>query len=174
VVAPAVPLPLPDDSVDIVTCQQGLQFFPDKTAALAEIRRVLRRGGRVGVAVWTNVEDQLFGYLRDAVANVVSTDVATRYLGPFLLTGEQAAAHARQAGFTSVDLERVTLPAVLPGGAAELFATLPAAGIAPDIAALDDEQRNALLDEVTRLTEPLRDGSALRGALTASVLMLSG
>jgi hypothetical protein len=55
-----------------------------------------------------------------------------------------------------------------------LFATLPAAGIAPDIAALDDEQRNALLDEITRLTEPLRDGTALRGSLTASVLMLSG
>jgi ubiquinone/menaquinone biosynthesis C-methylase UbiE len=171
--AAAVPLPIPDDSVDILTCQQGLQFFPDKAAALAEMRRVLGPGGRVAVAVWTRVEDQVFGYLRDAIANVVSPEVADRYLGPFLLTGESAAEHARRAGFTSVQLDRVTLPAVLAGGAAELFATLPAAGIAPDIAALDDARRDALLDEVTRLTEPLRDGTALRSSLTASVLMLS-
>jgi ubiquinone/menaquinone biosynthesis C-methylase UbiE len=171
--APAVPIPVPDDSVDIVTCQQGLQFFPDKTAALIEMRRTLRSGGRAGLSVWTRVEDQLFGYLRDAVARVVSAEVAERYLGPFLLTGEQAADHARAAGFENVELERVTLPAVLAGGVHELFGTLPAAGIAPDIAALDDAKRAELLAELTRLTEPLRDGDALRSSLTASVLILS-
>ncbi len=86
--ASAAPIPLPNSSVDIVTCQQGLQFFPDKTGSLIEMRRVLRAGGRAGVAVWTRVEDQIFGYLRDAIANVVSTEIAERYLGPFLLTGE--------------------------------------------------------------------------------------
>lgn len=171
--APAAPIPLPDESVDVATCQQGLQFFPDKTGALVELRRILRADGRAGIAVWTSVEDQVFGYLRDAIANVVSPELATRYLGPFLLTGEQAAEHARAAGFASVELQRVTLPAVLPGGPAELFGTLPAAGIAPDIAALDDATRAELRAEVDRLTEPLRDGDALRGSLTASVLILS-
>ena len=171
--APAAPLPLPDDAVDIVTCQQGLQFFPDKVAALAEMRRALRPGGRAALAVWTRVEDQPFGYLRDAVANVVSTEVAERYPGPFMLTGEAAAEHARAAGFENVDVQQVTLPAVLPGGAADLYGTLPAAGIAADIAALDDAKRAELLAEVDRLTEPIRDGDALRTTMTASVLMLS-
>jgi SAM-dependent methyltransferase len=170
---PAAPIPLPDASVDIVTCQQGLQFFPDKTAALAEMRRTLRSGGRAGVSVWTRVEDQVFGHIRDAVATVMSAEVAARYLGPFLLSGEEAAEHARAAGFAQVELERVTRPAVLPDGVTELFGTLPAAGIAADIAALDDEQRAELLAELTRRTEPLRDGDALRGSLTASVLILS-
>lgn len=171
--APAAPLPVPDSSVDVVTCQQGLQFFPDKIAALTEMRRALRGGGRAGVAVWTRVEDQLFGYLRDAVAHVLSAEVAERYLGPFQLTGEDAAGYARAAGFETVDLERVTLPAVLEGGARELVDTLPATGIAPDIAALDDARRADLLAETTRLTQWLRDGDALRGSLTASVLILS-
>jgi ubiquinone/menaquinone biosynthesis C-methylase UbiE len=171
--SPAVPLPLPDASVDVVTCQQGLQFFPDKTAALTEMRRTLRIGGRAGVAVWAQVEDQIFRYVRDAVATVVSPDVAQRYLGPFLLSGEQAAEHARAAGFQNVELERVTRPAVLSGGAQELFDTLLASGIAPDIAALSDEKRAELLAELTRLTEPLRDGDSLRDSLTASVLILS-
>jgi ubiquinone/menaquinone biosynthesis C-methylase UbiE len=45
-------LQLPDASFDLVLCQQGLQFFPDQTAALREMRRVLKPDGRVGIAVW--------------------------------------------------------------------------------------------------------------------------
>jgi len=171
--APAAPLPMPEPTFDIVTCQQGLQFFPDKIGALTEMRRVLRSGARAGVAVWTRVEDQVFGYLRDAIANVLSAEVAERYLGPFLLTGEVAAECAVAAGFENVDLERLTLPAVLEGGAQELFDTLPASGIAPAIAALDDAERDRLFAEVVRLTETLRDGDALRSSLTASILILS-
>lgn len=171
--SPAAPLPLPDASVDVVTCQQGLQFFPDKLGALAELRRVLRPSGRAGVAVWTQVEDQVFGYLRDAVAAVLSEEVAARYLGPFLLTGEEAASCAVAAGFTDVDVQRVTLPAVLDGGAAMLVATLPASGIAADIEALDADRMAELVAEVSRRTESLRDGDAIRSSMTASVLTLS-
>lgn len=171
--APAAPLPVPDAAFDIITCQQGLQFFPDKISALTEMRRGLRSGGRAGVAVWTRVEDQLFGYLRDAIARVISVEIAERYLGPFLLSGEDVAEYAQSAGFENVNLERVTLPAVVQGGAQELFDTLPASGIAPAIAALDDAERADLLAETARLTNPLRDGDALRSSLTASVLILS-
>jgi ubiquinone/menaquinone biosynthesis C-methylase UbiE len=171
--APAAPLPVSDSSVDIVTCQQGLQFFPDKVGALAEMRRVLRSGGRAGVAVWTRVEDQVFGYLRDAIANVISDELAERYRGPFLLSGEDAADYALRAGFDHVNLEQVTLPALLHDGARELFDTWRASGIASDIATLENSERADLLAETVRLTEPLRDADALRGSLTASVLILS-
>ena len=171
--SPAAPLPLDDASVDVITCQQGLQFFPDKVGALAEMRRVLRPGGRAGIAVWPRVEDQVFGNLRDSIAALVSTEVAERYLGPFLLSGEDAAAHARTAGFENVDLQRVTMPAVVPGGAQSLFDTLAASGIAPAIAALDDATRAELLADLTRRTEPLREGDSLRGSLTSSVLIVS-
>lgn len=171
--SPAAPIPLPDASVDIITCQQGLQFFPDKRAALAEMRRVLRPGGRAGVAVWTQVDDQIYRFLPQAIAKVVSSELARRYHGPFLLAGDEAAAHARAAGFANVQLERVTLPAVLPGGGRTLFSTLAAAGIAADIAALDERTRDELVAEVLRLTEPFTEGDALRSSLTASVLILS-
>jgi ubiquinone/menaquinone biosynthesis C-methylase UbiE len=171
--APAVPLPLPDTCVDVVTCQQGLQFFPDKTAALAEMRRTLHRGGRAGVAVWTQIDEQVYRHLHDAIASVVSAELAQRYLGPFLLSGERAAEHARDAGFDNVELTRVTLPAVLPGGAGELFDSLRAAGVAADIAALDEAQRTELRAEVQRQAAPFVVGDTLRSSLTASVLVLS-
>ena len=56
-VSPAAPLDLEDASVDAVTCQQGLQFFPDPDAALAEMRRCLRPTGRVGIAVWFGIDE---------------------------------------------------------------------------------------------------------------------
>ncbi|MEM8904069.1 MAG: methyltransferase domain-containing protein [Actinomycetota bacterium] len=50
--APAEDLPLGDDSVDAALSQFGLMFFEDRHAALAELHRVVRPGGRVVVATW--------------------------------------------------------------------------------------------------------------------------
>jgi ubiquinone/menaquinone biosynthesis C-methylase UbiE len=44
-------IPLPDDSFDAVFCQLGLQFIPDKSAAVREMRRVVAPEGRVLVNV---------------------------------------------------------------------------------------------------------------------------
>jgi len=48
----ATALDLPDASVDVVFCQQGLQFVPDRAQAAKEMHRVLRPGGKAGISVW--------------------------------------------------------------------------------------------------------------------------
>ncbi len=45
-------LPFPDGSFDAVVSQFGLMFFTDRRAAIREMRRVLRPGGRAAIAVW--------------------------------------------------------------------------------------------------------------------------
>lgn len=50
--SPATDLRVPGGSVDVVLCQQGLPFISDRVAAAKEMRRALRSGGRVGIAVW--------------------------------------------------------------------------------------------------------------------------
>ncbi|MCC2628435.1 MAG: UbiE/COQ5 methyltransferase [Thermomicrobiales bacterium] len=50
---PAEALALPDASFDLVYCQFGLMFVPEPIHALREMRRVLRPGGRIGIAVWS-------------------------------------------------------------------------------------------------------------------------
>jgi len=52
----AVALPFDDASFDVVLCQLGLQFFPDRGKALAQMRRVLVRGGRLGLSVYGPIE----------------------------------------------------------------------------------------------------------------------
>jgi ubiquinone/menaquinone biosynthesis C-methylase UbiE len=45
-------LPFHDATFDVALCQQGLQFFPDRSAALREVRRVLVPRGRIALSVW--------------------------------------------------------------------------------------------------------------------------
>jgi ubiquinone/menaquinone biosynthesis C-methylase UbiE len=49
-------LPFADCAFDVVLCQLGLQFFPDRPAAMGEMRRVLARGGRFGASVYSSIE----------------------------------------------------------------------------------------------------------------------
>ena len=42
----------PDQAYDVALCREGLMFAFDPAQAVAEIRRVLRPGGRMAVAVW--------------------------------------------------------------------------------------------------------------------------
>lgn len=52
VTAPADAIPLPEASVDVAVSSFVLQLVPDRLAALREIRRVLRPGGRLAYATW--------------------------------------------------------------------------------------------------------------------------
>lgn len=56
-VADAEHLPFSDGEFDRVTCRFGIMFFPDIPKALAEIRRVLKPGGRVCFAVFGSLEE---------------------------------------------------------------------------------------------------------------------
>jgi SAM-dependent methyltransferase len=54
--ADALVLPFPDASFDVVACQFGAMFFPDRTLAYREARRVLRPGGTLLFNVWNRIE----------------------------------------------------------------------------------------------------------------------
>ena len=49
-------LPFDSNSFDVVICQFGLMFFEHRQAALKEMLRVLRQGGRLVIAVWDSLE----------------------------------------------------------------------------------------------------------------------
>lgn len=54
--ASVVELPFAAAEFDVVFCQLGLQFFPDRPAALSQMRRVLAPGGRLGASVFASIE----------------------------------------------------------------------------------------------------------------------
>ena len=70
--ADAMQLPFGDGEFDIVVCQFGVMFFPDKGHAYAEARRVLRPGGAFVFNAWDRIEDNEF-------ADVVTDTLATLF-----------------------------------------------------------------------------------------------
>jgi SAM-dependent methyltransferase len=58
--ADAMELPFPDDEFDAVVCQFGVMFFPDKSKAFSEARRVLKPGGVFIFNVWDRISENEF------------------------------------------------------------------------------------------------------------------
>ncbi len=74
-VADAQHLDFADESFDLVICQFGVMFFPDKPAAFAEQARVLVPGGTMLFTVWDVVESSPFpAALVESVAAVLPVD----------------------------------------------------------------------------------------------------
>lgn len=72
--ASAGDMPFSDGEFDLVLCQHGMQFFPDKAAALREMRRVMADGGRLGVIVLSDINN--------TPPLVALIDALGRHLGP--------------------------------------------------------------------------------------------
>ena len=70
----ATALPYATAAFDVVVCQQGVQFFPDRLTALQEMVRVLRPGGRVALGVW--------GALADNPGHAALAQGLAQHLGP--------------------------------------------------------------------------------------------
>lgn len=69
--ASADSLPFGPAEFDAITVQQGMQFFPDRPAAIAEMFRVLRSGGRAGMSVWAIDDAPFFAIVRDVLGKAV-------------------------------------------------------------------------------------------------------
>lgn len=105
----AAELPFADGSFDRVLCQYGLMFFPDRVQALAEMRRVLRPGGRLALSVWNGLEHNP-GYAEkvQVIERVAGKAAADALRAPFCLAdGEGVVEIARSAGIRDLRLQTI-------------------------------------------------------------------
>ena len=73
--ADAMQLPFADGSFDTVVCQFGVMFFPDKSKAFSEARRVLRPGGIFIFNAWDRIaENEFADTVTTALESIFSTD----------------------------------------------------------------------------------------------------
>jgi ubiquinone/menaquinone biosynthesis C-methylase UbiE len=109
--ADAQALPFADSSFDLVACQFGVMFFPDRLAGYREARRVLRPGGVFLFNVWDRIEaNPVSDVLARAVAALFPDNPPT-FLNrvPFgYHDKERIAQDLRAAGFT--DISSATVP----------------------------------------------------------------
>lgn len=73
--ADALSLPFDDGSFDLVCCQFGAMFFPDRLVAYREARRVLKPGGIFLFNVWDRIEENVFANeVTNALAELFPND----------------------------------------------------------------------------------------------------
>jgi len=73
--ADALALPFEDQRFDVVVCQFGAMFFPDKVRGYAEARRVLKPGGRFLLNLWDRIGENDFALVvTDAVGALFPAD----------------------------------------------------------------------------------------------------
>ncbi len=147
----AVKLPLPDGAFDVVFCQQGLQFFPDRLAALCEMHRVLAPGGRMALSVWREIERSPgFGVLAQALARNISPDAgALMTSGPFGLGNtEELRSLIAAAGFKDIGIHQTAKMLRYPSSDEFVLRYAAGSALSGAISGADDNARTALLVEI--------------------------
>lgn len=170
---PADSLRVPDGAFDVATCQQGLQFFPDRPSALDEMRRALRPGGQLGIAVWCAIEDcPPFAALRTALGRVLGSKTADAYeAGPWGFSDADTLAQlVNDNGFTDVKVQRYELPLVFEGGPDQLLLTLRAASVATTLAQLPEAELSALAAALEAAARPITIDGIVRSYATSNIL----
>jgi ubiquinone/menaquinone biosynthesis C-methylase UbiE len=76
----ALALPFEDQRFDVVACQFGAMFFPDKVKGYREARRVLKPGGRLMFNVWDRIEDNEFADVVTETLAVIFPQDPPRFL----------------------------------------------------------------------------------------------
>ncbi len=143
---------LPDGPFDLVLCQQGLQFCPDRRAALEEMRRVLAPGGRVAISTWQGLEHQAVNQpLVAAAASRLETSIEALAGPPFSLSeADEIRSLLEEAGFEEIEIESVKHEVSFPQpGRFVMLTLLSAAAVIPKLAEMDHASRAALAEEVT-------------------------
>jgi len=165
--ASALQLPFGASEFDVVLCQHGLQFFPDRPKAVAEMKRVLRVGGRVAVLVLQDLS-------RHPVFERVMTSLASRldrplsdFAVPFALADAEELKRSFTPLFRSVQVTTVSIQARFPepGRFVELAVQSSAAAV-PAFAQLAMEDRASLLRNVHADVDPLLPSFVQGGELS--------
>jgi ubiquinone/menaquinone biosynthesis C-methylase UbiE len=125
----ALDLPFGPECFDVVLCQLGLQFFPDQSKALREIRRVLRPEGRTAISVYSPIERTLgaYAFVR-ALDEVLGPDASRIKRGEHCFANpEQLGTLLHDADFDFVDVltveQTIVFPSVLDYVRFQLLAT---------------------------------------------------
>jgi ubiquinone/menaquinone biosynthesis C-methylase UbiE len=108
--ADAATLPFDPASFDVVACQFGIMFFPDKAAALREARRVLKPGGTILFNIWDSLPRNEVAFIaHEALARAYPSRPPTFLETPYgFFDAGVVRSLLRDAGFADIRVDTVT------------------------------------------------------------------
>ena len=170
----AMKLPLVDAACDVVLCQQGLQFFPDRPAALREMHRVLRSRGRLVLSVWTSFDRSPgFIVLAEALTHRIGAEAgALMTSGPFALSrAEELRTLVANAKFRDVDIRTATKMLQYPSPQEFVLRYVAGSALSGFFATANESARSALLDDVSLALSKYVDDQGLAFPIESNLLV---
>lgn len=167
----------PDREFDLLLCQQGYQFFPDRPRAAGEMRRVLRENGRAVVAVWEGLDRHpVFEALFRAEAGHLSVRVEDLAVPFSLSDSEVLQREFEQAGFSHVSVNCHSMKARFRD--ARKFINLvvrSGAAVIPELDLTAPGEHEALLAvvhrEAARVVDQYREGDGIVFPMYSSLVL---
>lgn len=151
-------LPNANTAFDVVLCNHGFQFVPDKPAALQEIKRVLSDGGRYAFTV-VSAAPPMNVAIADSVRRHIGEELVKSVLAPFSF---RDAALIKQllsdAGFENVSIEDIAFTRRFPAKPSVAMDVIERSAYAKDVAAATETSRTAITEEVYEAMQPYREG----------------
>jgi ubiquinone/menaquinone biosynthesis C-methylase UbiE len=153
-------LDLPDARFDVVLCALGLMYMPNPERALREMRRVLRPGGRVSLAVWG--ERSKCGW--SALFPIVDAEVASEVCPLFFRLGQEdtLARLCADVEFEAIEHRRVSTMLVFADASEACNAAFVGGPVALAWSRFSDEVRARLRAGYTNSIERWRIGNGFR------------
>lgn len=159
--ADAAAMPFGSESFDIVLCQLGLQYFPDRNAALSDVQRVLRDDGCAVFLVWRSIDHSPgFDALANSLGAHVSPEVEAVMRAPFVFGDDTAELRSlfTKAGYREVRI--VSDVRMVRFGSTEDFIRYQVGGspLAAHLSGADEDLLSRLVADVEgRLSRFLND-----------------
>ena len=149
--ASVLDMPIADQSFDLVLCQLGLQFFPDRARALQEIERLLVSNGRLALSVFTAIEHTpMANALVQALDRHLGADASTvKRSEHSLCDASDLHRLVAGAGFRDIRIQPVTQIIKFPSAREYARLQLAATPQASLLKSMNAAQRDALIDAIT-------------------------
>ena len=171
--ADSLDLPFENGSFDLVVCQFGVMFYPDRGRRNAEAKRVLRDGGNHLVLIWDALErNPVSRQVHDIVAALYSDD-PPQFLArtPFGYADEGAIRRDLiDGGFATVEIERVDAKGTLLSARDAAIGLVAGSPLRNEIVARDPAGVDRVVDAVAAA---LGDVATLDTSMSAFVVTAS-
>jgi ubiquinone/menaquinone biosynthesis C-methylase UbiE len=175
--ADALALPFEDRTFDVVACQFGAMFFPDKVKGYREARRVLKPGGRFFFSVWDRIEDNEFADVVTQVLAKMFPNDPPRFLARTphgFYDAEKIRAEVKAAGFEDVSVDTVTERSRAPSPWHPAVAYCEGTPLRNEIESRDASRLDEATQKATAELERRFGSGPVDGRIQAHVISASG
>ena len=159
----ATELPFGEGSFDVVLCQQGLQYFSDRIAAVKEMARVLSPGGRIALNVWGALERQIFhASLVEGIGKFLGAEAKAAFDLAFSLdSADELRKLAAGAGMTDIRVRFETRTMRYPTASGMVTGFMGATPVTAQFLAMPDDKRSAFIAYVAERLWRFADDTGL-------------